>query len=94
MLAFFADVKQFELERLFLQYMPGVEVLACSLNTNLNYVITMLQLHPSLNHYVKLWQLLGEDVATFWAYSQRQICSLSSTLSWTQGLLLNFQQNA
>ena len=33
-----------------LQYMSGLEVLACSLDTDLNYVITMLQLHPSLNH--------------------------------------------
>ena len=50
----------------FLQYMSGLEVLACSLSTNLNYVITMLQLHPSLlNHQVKLWQLLGERCSNF-----------------------------
>ena len=30
----------------FLQYMPGLEVLACSFNTDINYVITMLQLRP------------------------------------------------
>ena len=34
----------------FLQYISGLEVLACSLNTNINYVTTMLQLHLSLNH--------------------------------------------
>ena len=33
-----------------LQYMSRLEVLACSLNTDLNYVIAILQLHPSLNH--------------------------------------------
>ena len=35
-----------------LQYMSGIEVLACSPETNLNYVTTMLQLHPSMNHQV------------------------------------------
>ena len=34
----------------FLQYVSGIEVLACSLDTDLNYMTTMLQLHPSLNH--------------------------------------------
>ena len=34
----------------FLHYMSGIEVLACSLDTNLNYVSTMLQVHPTLNH--------------------------------------------
>ena len=44
----------------FLQYMPGLEVLACSLNTDLNYVtLAMPQLHPFLNHHVKLFQLNG-----------------------------------
>ena len=33
----------------FLQYTSGLEVLASNLNTDLNYVITMLQVHPSLN---------------------------------------------
>ena len=37
--------------------------------TNLKYVTTMLHLKPSLNHYIKLRQLLGKDVATFWVYS-------------------------
>ena len=36
----------------FLQYTSGIEVLACSFDTNLNYVTIMLQLHPSLNHWV------------------------------------------
>ena len=63
----------------FFQYLPGLEVLACSFNTNLNYVTTMLQLHPSMNHSVKLQQLQGEDAATFWvAFSQ--ICNLCSSL--------------
>ena len=35
-----------------LRYMPGIEVLACSLDTDLNHVTTMLQLRPSLNHQV------------------------------------------
>ena len=34
----------------FHQYTSGLEVLACSLHTDLNYVITMHQLHPSLSH--------------------------------------------
>ena len=34
----------------FLQYTSGLEVLACSLDTDLNYVTTMLQLRLSLNH--------------------------------------------
>ena len=34
----------------FLQYTSGLEVLACSLDTDLNYVTNMLQLHPSMNH--------------------------------------------
>ena len=33
-----------------LQYMSQLEALACSLDTELNYVTTMLQLRPSLNH--------------------------------------------
>ena len=34
----------------FLQYMSEIKVLACSLDIDLNYMTTMLQLHPSLNH--------------------------------------------
>ena len=34
----------------FLQYMSGLEMLACSLDNDLNYVTTMLQLCLSLNH--------------------------------------------
>ena len=41
----------------FLQYTSGLEVLACILNIDLNYVSTMLQLHPPLNHSVKLPKL-------------------------------------
>ena len=36
----------------FLEYASRIEVLARSLDTNLNYVTTMLQLHSSLNYYV------------------------------------------
>ena len=35
----------------FLQDTSEIEVLACSLDTNLNHVTTMLQLRPSLNHW-------------------------------------------
>ena len=34
----------------FFQYTSGLEVLACSLDTDVNYVTTMLQLCLSLNH--------------------------------------------
>ena len=65
----------------FIQYRSGLEVLACSLDTGLNYVTTMLQLHPSLN----LWKL-----------QQIFRCILidryvtPAVLSWTQDPLLNF----
>ena len=49
----------------FLEYPSGLEVLAYSLDTNLNYVTTMLLLHTSLNHGVKLRQLLGERCGNF-----------------------------
>ena len=49
----------------FLQYTSGLEVLACSLDTNINYVTAMLQLRLSLNHLVQLWQLLGESCGNF-----------------------------
>ena len=51
----------------FRRYKSRFEVLACSLNTNLNHVIIMLQLRPSLIHYVKLQQLLGERYSNFLA---------------------------
>ena len=49
----------------FLHYMPGLEMSACSLKTNLNYVTAMLQLCLSLNHKVKLWQLLRGRCGNF-----------------------------
>ena len=49
----------------FLQDTSGLEVLACSLNTDLNYVTTMLQLRPSLNHQVKLQQLFWGRCGNF-----------------------------
>ena len=75
----------------FLQYTSGLEVLACSLNTDLIYVTTMLQLCPSLNHQVMLPHLLEKDAETFWVYSHS---NSSSALFWTWDPLLNFQQNA
>ena len=69
----------------FLQYKSRLEILACSLDADLNYVTTMLQLRLYLNHWVTLRQILGEDAATFWVYSQRQMRRPSSALSWTQG---------
>ena len=41
----------------FPQHMSGLKVLACSFNTEFNYVITLPQLRPSLKHEVKLRQL-------------------------------------
>ena len=50
----------------FLQYMPELEVLACSLDIDPNYVtLAMPQLHPFLNHQVKLFQLLGGKCGNF-----------------------------
>ena len=34
----------------FFEYTSGLEVLACSFDTDFDYVITMLQLQPSLHH--------------------------------------------
>ena len=49
-----------------LQYIPGFEVLACSLRTNLNNAtLPILQLCPSSNHQVKLFQLLGGRCGNF-----------------------------
>ena len=50
----------------FLQYTPGLEVLAGNLDTDLNYVtLAMLQLRSFLNHQVKLFQLLGGRCENF-----------------------------
>ena len=43
----------------FLQYTLGLEVLACSFDTDFNYVTTILQLRLSLNHEAKFWQHFG-----------------------------------
>ena len=48
-----------------LQYMLGLEVSACSLETNLNYATAMLHLCLSLNRKLKLWQLLGGTCSNF-----------------------------
>ena len=49
----------------FLQYTSGLEVLVCSLDTDLNYVTAMLQLCFSLNHYLKLQQRCGNFLGVF-----------------------------
>ena len=69
----------------FLQYTPGLEVLACSLNTNLNYLTAMLQLYPSLNHYLSqsCGNFKGEDAAIFWVHSHRYATPACRALSWT-----------
>ena len=64
----------------FLQYTSGLEVLKSNLYINLNYVTTMLQLHPSLNHYI----------SKVVVYSQRHTSNSCSTLSWIWSHLLNF----
>ena len=60
----------------FLQYTSGLEVLACSFDTNINYVTATLQLHLSLDHEVQLRRPLGDvatsRVATFRVYSSGQ----------------------
>ena len=58
-----------------------------------NYVITMFQQRPSLNHCVKLQQRLGEwwiSKLAFRVYSRRRIRNTSSALSWTRGPVLYF----
>ena len=67
----------------FLQNVSGLKVLACSLDIDLNYVITMPQLCPSLQ------QLFLRRCSNF-LDEFSQVCDLSSAFSWTQGLLLNF----
>ena len=42
----------------FLHYTSGLEVLACSFDTDFNYVASILPLCPSLNHFVKMCQPL------------------------------------
>ena len=53
----------------FLQYTSGLEVLACSLNTDLNYGITILQLRPFPEPLSKVVATFRAKIATFWAYS-------------------------
>ena len=81
----------------FLLYTSGLEVLACILNNDINYMTTMLQLHLSLNHSCSnFW---GRDVVTFWVktfwvYSSGRSLLLIATillckLSYQQIKLLN-----
>ena len=78
----------------FPQYMSGFEVLARSLDINLTYV-TMLQLHLTLNHYVKLQQLSSGRCYNFLSihYSHRQIRKSGTAVSWTWGLCWIFEEN-
>ena len=59
----------------FLQFISEIKVLACSLDTDLNYVATMLQLHLSLNYYV-------------FGCILKDRYHLTPALSWTRGPLL------
>ena len=61
-----------------LQYTSGIEVLACSLDANLNYVTTMFQLHLS-------WTT--KFLVVFW---KADLHNSSSVPSWTWGPMLNF----
>ena len=85
----------------FLQYMSGLEVLACSFDTDLNNAPTAPFFEPlSLGVYVACsfdTDLNNAPAAPFfeplslWVYSQRQIlCNASSALSWTRRPLLYF----
>ena len=80
----------------FLQYTSGLEVLVCSLNTDLNYVITVLQLGPPLLQPLskvvvtfrgKMWQLFG------FILIDRYI-TLAVLFPGPEALCLIFQQNA
>ena len=79
----------------FLQYTSGLEMLACTFDTNFDYVSTTIQLFPSLNLWVvKLEQVLkGRQISelSFQLYFQWQIRNPSSALFFTRGSLLNFQ---
>ena len=61
----------------FLQYTSELEVLACSLDIDLTYGITMLQLCEE--HL----EPLSKVVATFRVHSHRHKRNPSNTLSWT-----------
>ena len=52
-----------------LQYTSGIEVLPCSLDTNLNYVTAMLQLHPSLNLALTLYMFTSIHINFVRVYS-------------------------
>ena len=74
----------------FLQYMSGLEVLACSLNTDLNYAPAAPFPEPlskvAATFRGKMLQLFGNIL------KGRYIVPV--VLSWTQGPRLNFQENA
>ena len=84
----------------FLQHTSKIEVLACSLNTNLNYVTTMLQLHLSLSHqvfgcilkdryYVTLAVLSPGPESLCWIFQQNvHISKIPSWASCSFGLFM------
>ena len=77
----------------FLQYTSGLEVFDTSFDADFNYVITMFQLRPFLNHWVKFQQLVGGRSISKWhfrEYSQRYIRNPSIALSWTRGPQIHF----
>ena len=66
----------------------GLEVLACSFYTDFNYLITMFQLHPSLNHWVKFSVKMDFKISFPAVFSNKDSDS-SSTLTWTQETQMN-----
>ena len=74
----------------FLQYMPGLEVLACSFDTDFNYVTRMLQLCLSLNHFVKTCKEMMDFGTSFSDLFSGTYINPRGALSWTRDSLLNF----
>ena len=57
----------------FLKYKLGLEVLACSFDTNLNYM-TIVPTVPSLKPLSKIATIFQKNGAeTFWVYSHRYV---------------------
>ena len=74
----------------FLQYTPGLEVLACSFDTDFNYVTSMLQLCLSLNHFVKTCKEMMDFRTSFSDVFSGTYINPRGALSWTRDPLLNF----
>ena len=73
-----------------LQYTPGLEVLACSFDTDFNYVTSMLQLCLSLNHFVKTCKEMMDFRTSFSDVFSGTYINPRGALSWTRDPLLNF----